>query len=132
MRAIWPEWRRRAGRLARRADRVIVLAFIAAAAIAAEPCRTVHGRMELWNGTPSVQIWVVGTHRVLGVVQPHDSLDDLPAGVRKIWNGKDVEADWATAIYGDFKVCLVGGDRSGQMQRVTLVEAFRLTARPRP
>ncbi|MGH6910402.1 MAG: hypothetical protein ACREE0_18965 [Phenylobacterium sp.] len=111
---------------------MIVLAFIAAAAIAAEPCRTVHGRMELWNGAPSVRIWVVGTDRVLGVVQPHDSLDDLPASVRRIWSGKDVEADWATAIYGDFKVCPVGGDRPGRMQRVMLIEAVHLTGRPRP
>jgi len=87
--------------------------------------------MELWNGAPSVRIWVAGTRRVLGVVQPHDSFDDLPASVRTIWNGKDVEADWATAIHGDFKVCPVGEARPGRMQQVTLVDARRLSTRPR-
>lgn len=111
---------------------VIALAFMAAAAVASGACQTVHGRIELWNGTPSVRIAVSGTHRVLGVIQPNESFGDLPASVRSIWTGKDPEVDWKTAIYGDFKVCPVGSDRPGRMQRVTLIKANRLIARPRP
>jgi len=88
--------------------------------------------MELWNGTPSVRIAVSKTHRVLGVVQPNTSFDDLPASVRGIWTGKDPEVDWKTAIHGDFKVCPLAAERSGRVQRVTLIEAVRLSARPRP
>src|SRR5204863_4706193 len=40
----------------------LLLALAAQAAAASESCRTVHGRMDLWNGTPSVRIWVIGTH----------------------------------------------------------------------
>jgi hypothetical protein len=88
--------------------------------------------MELWNGTPTVRIVVSDTRRVLGVVQPNASFDDLPANVRRIWTGKDPEADWKTSIHGDFKVCPLAADRPGRMQRVTLIEAVHLIAKPRP
>jgi hypothetical protein len=109
---------------------VIALVLFAAVTAAAGPCHTVHGRMELWNGSPTVRI-VVGK-RVLGVDQPNQSIDDLPAGVRRIWTGKDPEADWRTSIHGDFKVCPLAADRPGRMQPVTLIEAVHLVARPRP
>jgi hypothetical protein len=62
-----------------------------ALAAAAEPCRTVHGRMELWNGAPSVRIWVVGPKRVLGVVHKQASFKDLPLAVRQIWTGAEAD-----------------------------------------
>jgi hypothetical protein len=92
----------------------------------------VHGRMDLWNGTPSVRIWVIGTHRVLGVEQRDEKLDDLPAEVRRIWSGKDPETDWRTSIYGDFTVCPVAAYQPGRMQHVRLAGAQHLSARPRP
>jgi hypothetical protein len=112
----------------------VIVALAMAAALtssAAEPCRVVHGRMDLWNGAPTVRIWVTGTHRVLGVEQPRQSLADLPASVRAIWNGQDAGADWATAIWGDFKVCAVERVRRAHLQRVRLVDAWRLAARAR-
>ena len=102
-----------------------------AAAAPAGPCRTVQGRMDLWNGAPTVRILVLGTRRVLGVAQTSESFDDLPSAVRRIWTGRDAEADWATSIVGDFEVCALTPDRPGHMQRVRLVDARRLTARPR-
>jgi hypothetical protein len=110
----------------------LLLALAAQAAAASESCRTVHGRMDLWNGTPSVRIWVIGTHRVLGVEQRDEKLDDLPAEVRRIWSGKDPETDWRTSIYGDFTVCPVAAYQPGRMQHVRLAGAQHLSARPRP
>ena len=56
-------------------------------------CHTVHGRMDLWNGAPTVRIWVIGTHRLLGVAQHKESFDDLPDAVRRIWTGRNADAD---------------------------------------
>lgn len=107
------------------------LIALALAAAPSEPCRAVHGRLALWNGAPTVRIAVAKTRRVLGVAQPTESFDDLPPPVRAIWTGKDANADWATAIEGDFKVCALTPDRPGHMPSVRLVDAVRLTPRPR-
>jgi hypothetical protein len=110
-----------------------MLVALAMAAVLAAPgaCRTVHGRMDLWNGAPTVRIWVIGTRRILGVEQRSEGFDDLPPSVRGIWTGRDPEADWSRAIYGDFKVCALAPDRPGHMQTVRLVDARRLSARLR-
>ncbi|WP_372782527.1 hypothetical protein [Phenylobacterium sp.] len=112
----------------------MISALAAFVLVAATPdsCRTVHGRMDLWNGAPTVRIRVIGTRRVLGVVQPHERFDDLPPSVRRIWTGQDADADWKTSITGDFKVCAVRPERPGRMPRVRLIAAGRLTARARP
>jgi hypothetical protein len=88
--------------------------------------------MELWNGAPSVRIHVTGTQRVLGVVQPNKRFNDLPPEVRRIWTGKDADADWKTSIYGDFEVCPVIASKPERMQSVRLIGASKLAARPRP
>jgi hypothetical protein len=112
-----------------------VIAALFASVLAASssaPCRTVHGQMQLWNGSPTVRISVIGAHRILGVVQPNQSFDDLPPAVRRIWDGKDVQADWGTAIVGDFTVCAVRPERPGHMQMVRLTATRHLVARPKP
>ena len=109
-----------------------MLGALAVAAALAGPCRNVHGRMALWNGNPAVRISVPGTRRVLGVVQPNGRFDDLPPEVRRIWTGRDVDADWKTAIEGDFTVCPVAPARRGRMQPVRVIGAANLSARPRP
>jgi hypothetical protein len=98
----------------------------------ADACRTVHGRMELWNGTPSVRIWVVGTHRILGVTQQDETFSQLPRSITSLWNGKDTERDWNTAIYADFEVCAVTEVGPGSMQMVRVVDAHNAIRRPRP
>ncbi len=108
-----------------------MLAALVVAAALAGPCRTVHGRRALWNGTPAVRISVLGTHRVLGVVQPNARFDDLPPAVRRIWTGQDVDADWKTAIEGDFRVCPAAPARPGRMQPVRVIGAANLKLRRR-
>jgi hypothetical protein len=108
-----------------------LLGLAAAAAAHAEPCRTVHGRMSMANGAPSVRIWVTGTHRILGVVQPHERFEDLPANVRAIWSRSGDVAMWATDLYGDFRVCPITPSQPGRMQMVTLASATGLVPRRR-
>jgi len=94
-------------------------------------CRTVHGRMSLFNGTPSVRIWVIGSHRMLGVIQAHETFADLPANVRQLWSAHGDDAMWSSDLFGDFRVCPLTRDRPGHMQPVRLEEAANLRLRPR-
>ena len=97
----------------------------------AAPCRNVHGRLSLNNGAPTARIWIVGTHRVLGVLQPKESFSDLPAGVRQLWAGKTNEEIWASEIVGDFEVCAVTGSTVGRMQIVSVRATKHLVLKPR-
>jgi hypothetical protein len=106
-------------------------AIAASPATASEPCRIVHGRMSLANGTPSVRIWVVGARRVLGVVQQDESFDDLPANIRHLWAAHGDEAMWSSYLFGDFHVCPVTKSRPGRMQIVRVEGATNLRIRPR-
>jgi len=96
------------------------LIFAVVCSIAASPalaggngCRIVHGRMTLANGAPSVRIWVVGTRRVLGVVQQHESFDDLPANIRGLWGAHGDDAMWSSYLFGNFRVCAITRSKSG-------------------
>jgi hypothetical protein len=108
---------------------VSLLTLVDGASAAA--CRAVHGRLSLSNGAPTARIWVVGTHRVLGVLQPNDSFTDLPAGVRQLWAGKTNEEIWASEIVGDFEVCAATRSMVGRMQLVTVKAAKHLILKPR-
>jgi len=84
----------------------------------AGPCFTVHGRLRLYNGTPSVRIWPVGTTRLLGVADAHsDKFEDvgLPAPL-------NIRLDWDTAYIGDYTVCPQEPDKPGTL-RIVCVQA---------
>ena len=102
------------------------------AAASADACRTVHGRMFMANGAPSVRIGIVGSRRILGVVQPHESFQDLPSNVRQLWSAGGDEDMWKSDLFGDFRVCGLAPDRAGRMQLVRIEQAARLRVRPRP
>lgn len=125
-----------AARTARRRDAwltlVAVLALIGPpAGASAAPCQTVHGRLSLYNGAPTVRIRPAGGRRILGVVQPNEAFSDLPANVRRIWNARGDVAMWKSDLVGDFRVCASGPRRPGRMQIVSLVRADNLRLRPR-
>lgn len=90
--------------LGMRALMLAAMCFIAASQTLADEstCRTVRGRMFLSNGTPSVRIWIVGTHRVLGVIQQDESFGDLPANIRQLWDSHGDIAMCSTYLFGDF------------------------------
>ena len=116
--------------------RALILAaiclFATSAALAREGgCRAIHGRMTLSNGTPSVRIWIIGTHRVLGVVQQDERFEDLPANIRRLWAAHGDDAMWSSDLFGDFAVCPVTRSEPGRMQLVRVLGATRLHVRAR-
>src|SRR6185436_2347848 len=36
-------------------------------------CSRVHGRLSVYNGTPSIRLWPLGTKRLLGIIDPNDA-----------------------------------------------------------
>jgi hypothetical protein len=82
----------------------------------AEPDRTVHGRLSIYNGGyPNFRLWQIGTHHMYGIVQnaadrecarntPCAGGDDgplLPANIEKLIESTDVTY-WR--LYGNFRL----------------------------
>lgn len=92
-------------------------------------CRVMHGRMAIYNGTFSFRIWVIGTHRMLRVVDEGlDNFDDiarLPPALTKALKPYE-ENLWDHDVFADFKVCDVTASRPGVMQTVTVAGATRI------
>src|SRR5215470_15097020 len=61
-------------------------------------CFKIHGRLSVYNGTPSFRIWRIGTSRMLGVSDSHSGVSQLPADLES-------KLDWGVEIFGDFEVC---------------------------
>jgi hypothetical protein len=80
-------------------------------------CFKIHGRISLYNGTPSIRIWPVGTKRLLGVLPSENEI--MPANVSK-------HIAWGTDIFGDFLVCPFTKQESGHMQFVCIESASNL------
>jgi hypothetical protein len=77
-------------------------------------CFTVHGRMSLHNGTPTIRIWRIGTDRILGV---HDFI--VPESIASKLN-------WDNAAYGDFYVCPFTRQTPEAMQIVCVESASKV------
>ena len=86
----------------------------------AAACFIVHGRLSIWNGTPSLRIWRIGTNRIVGV-----TTETTPENVSRFWEPDDTE------IYGDFEVCPFTKDKVGEMQMVCIESASHLLAKQR-
>lgn len=83
-------------------------------------CFTIHGRLSVYNGGPSLRIWRVGTSRMMGVPS-----ETTPVNVSRLWESDDTE------IYGDFEVCPFTKDKAGEMQMVCIESASHLLAKQR-
>lgn len=87
-------------------------------------CFTVHGRLSAYNGTPSLRIWPIGTHRLLGILKDENPLA-IPESIRnEVGFGKD--------IYGDFSVCPFTGSKPGKMQFVCVEAVSNVRVQRRP
>ena len=87
-------------------------------------CFTVHGRLSAYNGTPSLRIWPIDTHRLLGILKDEDPLA-IPESIRNtVGFGKD--------IYGDFLVCPFTKSKPGQMQFVCVEAVSNVQVQRRP
>jgi hypothetical protein len=93
------------------------------------PCYTIRGRMNIWNGTPNLRIWPVGTNRILGVTGgPHNDEERTDCDVPENLAGK-LSSD--TSLFGDFLVCPFTEDKPGVMRFVCVESASHLVVRPR-
>lgn len=72
-------------------------------------CFKVRGRMDYWNGGPSTRIWIIGTHRMLGL--PCEDFG-LPKSIRAHFSDFD---DEVTEV---FEVCPVSKYQKRAMQMV--------------
>ncbi len=79
-------------------------------------CKTIHGRLSVYNGTPSLRIWVVGTKRLLGVVPSESEI--MPDKLLNIF-----KQNIAARVFADFEVCPFSIEKEGHMQSVC-IESF--------
>ena len=87
-------------------------------------CFFVHGRLSAHNGTPSLRIWPIGTHHLLGVLKDEEPLS-IPENIRNL-TGFDKD------IYGDFLVCPFTKTKPGYMQFVCVEAASNVHVQNRP
>jgi hypothetical protein len=98
----------------------------------AKSCYWTHGRFSLYNGTPSLRLWKVGTNRILGIYSgpgygPFDAgLNeeedlDLPANLKKYDYTK-------VSVFGDFEVCPLAVEKKGRMQPACIEAATKLVS----
>ena len=86
-------------------------------------CFKVKGRMSLYNGTPSIRIWPVGTKRLLGVSEGRflsKGYDNIPKDLEK-------KLEWDTEIFADFVVCPFTKDRPGVMRLICVESAENIS-----
>jgi len=92
-------------------------------------CRIVRGRMRLYNGTLSFRIWVIGTHRMLRVVNDDgDNFNDpetLPAPLATAMRPfkADPAGFFGRTVLARYRVCAFTKSRPGVMQSVNVTGA---------
>jgi len=92
-------------------------------------CFKVHGRLSVYNGTPSIRLWPIGSKRLLGVLDPEDisgvpGPSTIPASVRERLN-------FDRDVFGDFLVCPLTRSRPGRMQTVCIESGKNMSVRVR-
>jgi hypothetical protein len=90
-------------------------------------CFNVHGRLSVYNGTPSIRLWPLGTKRLLGVIDPNDVANApgetiLPMDIKN-------KLDWDKDVFGDFIVCPLTRQQPGRMQTVCIESGKNLIIR---
>ena len=90
-------------------------------------CFNVHARLSVYNGTPSIRLWPLGTKRLLGVIDPNDISHEpgpsvLPLEIKN-------KLDWDKDVLGDFLVCPLTKQKPGRMQTVCIQSGTNLTVR---
>lgn len=85
--------------------------------VATGPAFKVHGRLSVYNGTPSCRIWIVGTKRILGIAESSPpEVAFMPVGLRQILTDEHL-------IFADFTVVPLTKDEPGVMRRVRVAAA---------
>ena len=92
-------------------------------------CFTVRGRLSVYNGTPGIRLWPIGSKRLLGGLDPEDISGEpgpstIPASVRGRLN-------FDRDVFGDFLVCPLTRSRPGRMQTVCIESGKNMSVRVR-
>ena len=92
-------------------------------------CFIVRGRLSVYNGTPSIRLWPIGTRRLLGVLDPENISSEpgpsiIPASILG-------QLDWDKFIFGDFLVCPLTRSQPGRMQTICIQSGKHLLVRRR-
>jgi hypothetical protein len=79
-------------------------------------CFSFEGRASNWNGNPTLRIWMIGTHRVLGIREGAPIPGNLTSALK----------DFDTEVYGTFTVCPFTPYKKGVMQ-IICVDSVKIT-----
>ena len=93
-------------------------------------CFTVHGRLFVSNGTPSVRIFRIGTTLIFGVLDRQSQAEgneEVPPSVDALLKPDPFFTD----VYGDYEVCPFDRTELGRMQTVCIESASHLVAQHR-
>jgi hypothetical protein len=82
----------------------------------------VHGRLMIYNGTPSFRIWIIGTTHLLGIDQIDDSNPIMPDTLKNL-------IGFGKKIYADFVVKSLSKYKRGEMQYVQVLSARNIIVR---
>ncbi len=85
-------------------------------------CFEVHGRLNFWNGNPTLRMWRVGTKRYFGVLD--DEAPIVPANLAAA-----LKPGFGRTVFGDFVVCPFTAERAGWMRMVCIESARNLVLR---
>jgi len=90
-------------------------------------CFRVHGRLSVYNGTPSIRLSPQGSKRLLGIIDPNDTSNAPgPSVLPEEIKGK---LDWDKNVFGDFLVCPLTRSHPGKMQTVCIESGQNLIVR---
>jgi len=90
-------------------------------------CFGVHGRLSVYNGTPSIRLSPSGSKRLLGIIDPKDTSNAPgPSVLPEEIKGK---LDWDKNVFGDFLVCPLTRSQPGKMQTVCIESGKNLIVR---
>ncbi|HLY55087.1 MAG TPA: hypothetical protein VKS60_05995 [Stellaceae bacterium] len=95
------------------------------------PCFAVHGRLAVYNGSPSFRLSPLRSHRILGVLGGDGDAASptlLPAALRAAMT--PAAPGDLNPVTGDFRVCPLATERAGWMQLVCIVSASRVSVVP--
>jgi len=115
--------------VATRADAAEQSAACATSRFRVGECFGVHGRLTTCTGVPNARIWIIWTHRVLGITDADGNpagRDLLPGNLdRRMFSLPPCEK----AAFGDFIVCPLTPSRPRVMQRVCVASATKIIIR---
>jgi hypothetical protein len=72
----------------------------------------IHGRLSFYNGTPMFRIWIVGTKRIIGILDADRSVTSMPKYILDILE-EDIND---RQIFANFTITPITKFRKGEMQ----------------